>query len=440
MRFCTATHHADAATTRGSRDLARTYLQIVKTHSNDAVFDHIDAPELIVAATQIPLPILSNPLIKCGAADFRRIAARTSVKDEASEQSLAAPESIPKPALAAPQAPGKQATATSPELVRRDGLLAFPHYWQVPAATEMFAYQAIAALPPAHTFEYIGLPWATIIDGLRHDAASTGTILMALSRICEAPAAASKRVTVAQHIHAIRFIALFKACGITDLFWSHATHQQHEIDGIQLHPFPLFPAQTPDAIPPRDLDRSRRYLANFIGAYDPQLYLSNVREAIFNDPNAAADLLIVKRDAWHFDRAVYDEQIGGRRADPQCLLMERRHTQEYLNGIGNSWFTLCPSGAGPNSIRIFESLCLGSIPIVLTRDLRLPGPQALWEKAAIVEDDSAHGYARAIALARRLSRNQRLAMLESGQMLFRLIRPSAYGEFLHSAMADDGSR
>ena len=38
----------------------------------------------------------------------------------------------------------------------------------------------------------------------------------------------------------------------------------------------------------------------------------------------------------------------------------------------NSKYTLCPSGSGPNSIRLWESLACGSIPIILSDTLDLP--------------------------------------------------------------------
>jgi hypothetical protein len=262
---------------------------------------------------------------------------------------------------------------------------------------------------------------------------------MALKRACAIPARSSRRVTVAQHIYALQFVDLFKTCGITDVFWPHATHQQHEIDGIRLHPFPLFPAQTPEAAP-ADLERPRRYLANFVGAYDPALYLTNVREVIFNDSNAGGDLLIIKRDAWHFGRAVYEEQIKGVPAGDEQLLMERRHADEYLRAIKDSWFTLCPSGSGPNTIRIFESLCLGTIPVILTRDLRLPGPQRLWAKAAIIEDDSSAGYSRALETARAMDSQSRRQMLESGAELLQKVCPRAFCRLMEDTLTTDAHR
>ena len=48
----------------------------------------------------------------------------------------------------------------------------------------------------------------------------------------------------------------------------------------------------------------------------------------------------------------------------------------------DSRYSLCPSGSGPNSIRFWESLAYGSIPILLADTLELPKHE-LWEKAII---------------------------------------------------------
>lgn len=323
-------------------------------------------------------------------------------------------------------------------ILKGPSLLAFPCHWQVPAATEKAAYEAIVQDSGARDFLYVGFPWATLVDGLRGNAASLGSLLMALNALaCEAKLRSGRRVTVAQHIHALQFVDFFKVCGITDLFWTHAIHGQPEVAGIRIHPFPLYPAQTPE-VSDLPLERPRRYLANFIGAYNPQLYLSNVRQVIFDDPNTAGDLLIVKRDAWHFDRAVYEEQVRGLKPDQQRLLIEQRRTEEYLEAIKSSWFTLCPSGSGPNSIRIGESLSLGSIPIILTRSLRLPGPG--WEQAAIIEEDSRAGYERALQHARALSVPRRLEMARAGLDLIKRVGPRAFGVLIRDGLREAAPR
>ncbi|MFM6205180.1 exostosin family protein, partial [Planktothrix sp.] len=52
--------------------------------------------------------------------------------------------------------------------------------------------------------------------------------------------------------------------------------------------------------------------------------------------------------------------------------------------LKQSVFSLCPSGSGPNSIRLWESIGYGSIPVVLSDTYLPPGDLDLWESAVVV--------------------------------------------------------
>lgn len=323
-------------------------------------------------------------------------------------------------------------------LVRSRQVVGYPHHWQVPAATEKAAFEAMAAHSGATGFIYLGVPWATIIDGLRGGTGVAFEVMAALDHCRSALPPGVRVATVAQHIHADRFAELIRACGVTDMFWAHARAGMTRLNGMALNPFPLFPAQTPDGPDPADPHRPRRWLANFIGAYNPKVYLTDVRAQIFADADRAPDLLIVARKAWHFDRAVYEEQIAGRAADAARLALEASERDEYLDAIRDSAFTLCPTGSGPNSIRIGEALALASIPIILTRELAMPGDQSLWEAACLFEDDSAAGYHRALARARAMSANELRARQSATRKLFAAVGPRGYASLISSLMANSG--
>lgn len=319
------------------------------------------------------------------------------------------------------------------------GIFAFPRNWQVPAATEKSAYEAVCANGGLEGCVYLGVPWATVTDGLRHNASATWEILRALNGLAQDPALQDPtrplRVSVAQHIHAGRFIEFYKAVGVTDLFWSHATVDGPEIHGIRVHPFPLFPVQALENAGELELHRPRRWLANFIGAFNPKVYLTDVREHIFADVGRSEDLMIIRRDAWHFDRAVYEEQMKGITPDQARIELEARYKREYLDAIRDSTFTLCPSGSGPNSIRVGESLALGSIPIILTRDLALPGNAALWEAACLIEEDSVAGYHRALTRARNMSSGELAKKQKATRNLYAYVEPQNWAHLMLGTLA-----
>lgn len=57
-------------------------------------------------------------------------------------------------------------------------------------------------------------------------------------------------------------------------------------------------------------------------------------------------------------------------------------TEKYNQVLLDSRYSLCPSGSGPNSIRLWESLACGAIPVLLADTLDLPEHE-LWDKAIV---------------------------------------------------------
>jgi hypothetical protein len=94
---------------------------------------------------------------------------------------------------------------------------------------------------------------------------------------------------------------------------------------------------------------------------------------------------------WHFNDLVYNKQIN-LQVDEFKNENENENensTLEYNQILSNSQFSLCPLGAGLNSIRLWESLAVGSIPVVLADGYELPlihnadGQKINWNESLI---------------------------------------------------------
>ena len=133
-----------------------------------------------------------------------------------------------------------------------------------------------------------------------------------------------------------------------------------------------------------------------------------------------SDALQEARHEWHFEQQVYRELLGGHAADA------RRHSEiadealGYSQTLQNSVFALCPSGSGPNSIRLWEALGYGTIPVILSDCLALPGDPALWRRAALLVAESPDAVAKLPGQLELLRQDQaRLsAMQAAGQELW----------------------
>ena len=280
------------------------------------------------------------------------------------------------------------------------------NFWQYPCATEKAAFENHLDLPLgtniderkriAHT--YLGLPWATYIDrniplsrvadGIRHQVERKKKIATRLGL--------DLRVhTVCQHYAWKRIEKDIKRCGVTDLHISHCTVEDQITDSgsrLRRHSWPLFapnverPLRSIGIIPLLPLDR-KRYLASFVGAHMSH-YRSEVRILLKRaiDADGGADVLFELGDLWHFNKAVYEEQVKGTTVATDQRFSDFAAAARYNEILSRSVFSLCPEGAGPNTLRLWESLAIGVIPVVIADDWippDLPGAQVTMADACI---------------------------------------------------------
>lgn len=278
-------------------------------------------------------------------------------------------------------------------------------FWQFPCRTEGAAWERHARLAGPAPFDgesvhiYLGLPWATWLDKRRADpdlAAARREMELVRARLHGLRAAlrecgAALRVhTVCQHVYWRDWLAEWQRLGITDLWLSHLPEGGvKEATSMRLHPWSLFAVNAEDPARSAGLrtdiePRHKRHLASFIGTHADH-YLTQVRAQL----PALADpprIVIEVTQGWHFERQVYDEQIWGKPATERPE--ERQATQHYNEVLSESTFSLCPAGAGPNTLRLWESLAVGAVPVLLGPRPRMPlseGPDAIDWGAIVIQ-------------------------------------------------------
>lgn len=266
------------------------------------------------------------------------------------------------------------------------------HFWQYPAATERQAWQnhagiksgenIDAAMRTVHT--YLGLPWATYIDKKYLPEEVTRLFvprLLGLRRLVQYFGWTLRVHTVCQQIYWRRLIETFQQVGVTDLHLSHATTDVDPLrEGwkLRIHSWPLFAPNI--EVPERRMGltigkpiKEKRYLASFIGAHMPH-YRSDVRIRLFEAAKASGrdDILIDLGSEWHFNDIVYKEQVQHKPLAEDEIARILSATQRYNEVLSDSVFSFCPEGAGPNTLRLWESLAVGAIPVVMASDWQTP--------------------------------------------------------------------
>jgi len=314
---------------------------------------------------------------------------REAVFGDTEKASPRPPEAAPARVLADSSAsPSKAAlpaasVATGIRPVRNGNVVQFDAQWQYPAITEKHAFAKVSEQPPPKGVVYFAFPWATLIDQLqcRLDASALRAELERARRLLRP---GERVVTVCQHIRLPQFEALFGEAGIDDVFWSHAPRGMRALPSfprVRVHPFPLYPVQAIES-EAEEPDMERDVLFSFLGARANHWYLSQVRNWILDDLQQDRRGWIQGRDTWHYQQIVYDHQIGRGVRDGEGLV-DQRASADFRSALRRSVFSLCPGGTGPNSIRLWESIGLGAIPVVLSDTWQPPGDEALWKEALV---------------------------------------------------------
>lgn len=99
-------------------------------------------------------------------------------------------------------------------------------------------------------------------------------------------------------------------------------------------------------------------------------YMSDIRLNIFKMKHPE-NCYVKHTGEWHFNDIVYSSKQN----KTNQFQYNRDHiqkTDQYNQLLLDSRYCLCPSGSGPNSIRFWEALGSGSIPILLADTLALP--------------------------------------------------------------------
>lgn len=277
------------------------------------------------------------------------------------------------------------------------------NFWQYPCRTEQDAFERHQRLEApfwddAGIHIYVGMPWATWID----KKTFPDQLLEAYRNRIEAMAAVLESPlqvhSICQHIRWKEHPHRFEQAGINQLWLSHKEKGWDSEGKLNLHAWPLYAVNALDPERQAGLEfvpvEQKSIYASFKGAHMKH-YPTDVRLRL-KELAALDGYQIEVSDLWHFNKVVYNYQIANKESDKEAI--EREEIAAYNQLLSQSLFSLCPGGAGPNTLRLWESLAIGSIPVVLSDryefpDVRLEdGNWADWQSAVVVipEDKAEH--------------------------------------------------
>ena len=241
----------------------------------------------------------------------------------------------------------------------------FDLFWQYPVITEKKFYEQNKQFK-----NYIGIPWATIID--------KNVPLQQLYNTIKPYIIMHNNITCCQHIYFKKLIPLMQMLGIKILYTPHKLKHENKILDIEIRACPLYAVNIEDntrnalfAHMTNDdfTNAKREYLYSFQGGFNNK-YLTNIRPNIFLMKHPK-NTYIKNTGGWHFENMVYNQKQNSK-GELQISEDCKKNNKSYNEILLQSRYSLCPSGSGPSSIRFWEALAVGSIPILLSDTLDLP--------------------------------------------------------------------
>lgn len=281
-------------------------------------------------------------------------------------------------------------------------------FFQYPAATERQAVENHASIrAPAHIDDraqvihcYVPIPWATLIDRRRLDHPFLDVVaeqLEALRKLAQGSRFDLRFHSVCQHIRWPSACESVSRLGLTDFHISHKTTKSRApTPGFALRAWPLIAVnyevdERSTGLNPID-PAERRILASFVGAH-MEFYLKEDRLRLkeLGETLSREDVVIEVTSEWHFQKQVYRQQLTGDalRHDEQRRLEES--TRAYNELLSDSKFSFCPVGSGPNTLRLWESIAIGTVPVLFEDTLGclydLPMSSVLRDNCVIWRDE-----------------------------------------------------
>ncbi len=220
-----------------------------------------------------------------------------------------------------------------------------------PVPTELFAYEVLKKNPIKKKVNYLVIPWWVLVRKKK---------LHMVPRI-----RLNGGFTICQRRNYELILPILKKIGIDTLFATHAK-ENHVYEGIKILPFPHLAV---NGVPPA---AHKDVLYSFVG------YENNepIRRELFQIP-VLENCIIIERKNWYF--VPQEKEIGLNvlfryAIGPKYWVLRsmEEEKKEYQDILARTRFSLCPRGTGANTIRFWESLQAGAIPVVISDDMTLP--------------------------------------------------------------------
>jgi hypothetical protein len=261
----------------------------------------------------------------------------------------------------------------SPEKVYLEQL----NFWQYPCRTEQDAFERHKRFTSPYRDQrgvhiYMGLPWATWIDKKSFPEGLLDAFRNRVLAMQEVLGLPMQVHSICQHIRWKEHTSRFEQAGIDHLWIAHKEKGWDTEGRLQLYSWPLYAVNVLDPARREGIEfvpvQKKKIFASFKGAHMKH-YPSDIRLRL-RELSQLDGYAVEVSDLWHFNKVVYNYQVANKTEDKEAI--EEEEVRAYNKLLSETLFSLCPGGSGPNTLRLWESLGIGSIPVVLSDRYEFP--------------------------------------------------------------------
>jgi hypothetical protein len=192
---------------------------------------------------------------------------------------------------------------------------------------------------------YIAVPWTQILNSHWLNYPNKQPKEFYFKTLSKFKTDQTNNFTVCQHDSYMLLELYYKHLNITKVF-TPLHSKYNTIDNIQFIPIPFTSSFSFEEV-------FKDILFSFVGTYTSHPIRERMKERIVGNN-------IIYRDQYHIDPNTFNSTL------------KVREEKEYQSILERSIFSLCPRGSSPSSVRFWESLQAGAIPILISDDWVLP--------------------------------------------------------------------
>ncbi len=92
-------------------------------------------------------------------------------------------------------------------------------------------------------------------------------------------------------------------------------------------------------------------------------YISDSRLRLQQLANNPSFYITITGNEWHFHKSAWRHQVHGSPLEEVSIISGS--VRRYNEVLSDSVFALCPAGAGRNTIRLWEAMAVGAVPVLV---------------------------------------------------------------------------